>query len=65
MTIKKMGRPTDNPKTIQTRIRMTKDESEMLNKCSDELGITKTEVIIKGIKLVYKKIKDDKWKTPT
>ena len=61
MTIKKMGRPTDNPKTIQTRIRMTKDESEMLNKCSDELGITKTEVIIKGIKLVYKKIKDNKW----
>lgn len=60
MTIKKMGRPTDNPKTIQTRIRMTKDESEMLNKCSDELGITKTEVIIKGIKLVYKKIKDNK-----
>lgn len=54
---RKIGRPTDNPKNIQTRIRMTQEESDMLEECSLFFGITKTEVIIRGIKEVYSKIK--------
>ncbi len=48
------GRPkSDNPRDINTRIRMTKDESKMLQECSDKLGISKTDVVIKGIKKVH------------
>lgn len=50
----KMGRPkVDNPRSVQTRIRMTKEESAMLSKCAKILGVSKTNVVIQGIKKVY------------
>lgn len=52
-----MGRPTDNPKNFQTKIRMTKEEYKMLEECVKLLNATKTEIIISGIKEVYKKAK--------
>lgn len=55
--VKKMGRPTENPKIIQTRIRMTKDEASMLNECAIKLGKTRTDIIIMGIQKVYQEIK--------
>ncbi|WP_455631573.1 hypothetical protein [Megamonas sp.] len=55
--VKKMGRPTENPKIIQTRIRMTKDEANMLNECASKLGKTKTDIIIMGIQKIYQEIK--------
>lgn len=57
MKATKLGRPTDNPKNIQARIRMTQDEADMLNKCAEKLNMTKTDVIVKGIKLVFESIK--------
>ena len=51
------GRPTTNPKTHETRIRMSDCDVEMLEKCSKELSITKADVIRKGIQLVYENIK--------
>ena len=53
----KIGRPTDNPKNFQTKIRMTKEEYKMLEECVKLLNATKTEIIISGIKEVYKKAK--------
>ena len=53
----KMGRPTNNPRVVQTRIRMSIDEAQMLNECAEKLNITKTEVVIMGIKKVYADIK--------
>ena len=53
----KMGRPTNNPRIVQTRIRMSVDEAQMLNECAEKLNITKTEVVIMGIKKVYAGIK--------
>ena len=54
--VKKMGRPTENPKIIiQTRIRMTKDEASMLNECAIKLGKTRTDIIIMGIQKVYQR----------
>lgn len=50
----KMGRPTNNPRTIQTRIRMNKHEKEMLEQCAARLGKTQTEVVIEGIQKVWK-----------
>jgi len=51
------GRPTVEPKTLNTRIRMSDKDVEKLEFCSKETGMTKAEVIRKGIDLVYKKIK--------
>lgn len=53
----KMGRPTDAPKTIQTRIRMNEHEAAILNECANILNVTKTDVIVMGIKKVYADIK--------
>ena len=52
-----MGRPTDDPKIHQTRIRMTQSEWDMLNYCAETLGKTKTDVVINGIENIYKIIK--------
>lgn len=54
----KMGRPTDDPKIHQTRIRMTQRELDMLNYCSEKLGKTKTDIIVEGIEEIYKSIKN-------
>lgn len=52
-----MGRPTNNPRVIQTRIRMTEAEAAMLEECAKVLNKTKTEIVITGIKKVYADIK--------
>lgn len=57
---KKMGRPTENPKNIQTRIRMTEEQAKKLEFCSKEKNITKTDVIILGIEKVYQEILSNK-----
>ena len=51
---KKMGRPTCNPKINQLRIRLSDDEKKILDECCKKTGLNKSEVIIKGIELVYK-----------
>lgn len=50
--IKKGTKLTDNPKNIRLEIRLTKEESNLLQECSDKLHLTKTDVINRGIKLV-------------
>lgn len=57
MAGKKMGRPTEEPKNINTRIRMSVKDAEMLEYCSKETGMTKTDVIRLGIQKVYESIK--------
>jgi predicted DNA-binding protein len=52
------GRPkSENPKKNDTRIRMSDEEVEMLNYCCQVLGLTKADVIRKGIKKVYEEVK--------
>lgn len=52
------GRPKiDNPKTIQMRIRMTKDEADTLKECAEVLQKTKTDIVIMGIQMVHANIK--------
>lgn len=53
---KKMGRPTTNPRTNQLRIRLSDNELQLLEKCCAETCMNKTEVVIKGIELVYSEI---------
>lgn len=52
--ISKMGRPTEDPKIHQTRIRMTQGEWEMLEYCAQKLGKTKTDIVIAGVENIYK-----------
>lgn len=49
---KKRGRPRKSaPRNKRFEIRMTQEQEELLAECSEKAGITKTDVIIKGIEL--------------
>lgn len=51
------GRPTDDPKRHETRIRMSDEDVKLLNYCCEVTGMTKTDIIRQGIREVYAKIK--------
>lgn len=51
------GRPTDNPKKHETRIRMSDEDIEILEYCCKITGKTKADIIREGIREVYTKIK--------
>lgn len=50
---KKLGRPTDNPKDTVLKIRLDKDSVQWLEECRDAMGISKAEVIRRGIKKMH------------
>lgn len=54
---KKMGRPTDNPKTIVKRARMSEDDIKKLQICCKILGISESDVLRMGVNEVYQKSK--------
>lgn len=51
------GRPTDEPKLLNTRIRLSTQDVERLDYCSKQTGLTKAEIIRRGIKEVYEQLK--------
>ncbi len=53
---KKMGRPTDDPKKLSTRIRLSEIDVKRLAYCSQKTGLTKAEIIRQGIQEVYEKL---------
>lgn len=47
------GRPRkENPRNVSLNIRITQDEAQMIQDCADKLDTTRTEVILKGVRLV-------------
>jgi predicted DNA-binding protein len=50
------GRPTENPKRNYTGIRLSNDELDKLKFCMDKTGLSKTNIIRKGIDLVYNEL---------
>lgn len=50
---RKMGRPTDEPKTLNTRIRLSEADIKMLEFCVNKTQKTKAEIIRQGIRVVY------------
>ncbi|MDE5620331.1 MAG: hypothetical protein K2I80_07400 [Ruminococcus sp.] len=50
------GRPTTNKKTERLEIRLAPDELALMQECADKLGVSKTDVINKGVKLVKAEI---------
>lgn len=51
------GRPTDNPKTLNTRVRLSEKDIERLEFCSKKTGKTKSEIIRMGIEKVYEELR--------
>lgn len=51
------GRPTDEPKGNRESFRLSDNDMERLNYCIEKTGMTKTDVIRKGIELVYNEIR--------
>ena len=54
------GRPTANKKTERLEIRLAPNELALVQECADNLNISKTEVINKGVKLVKEEIDKQK-----
>ena len=49
----RMGRPPKkDPRNVNLNLRLTKGEAELIQECADSLNTTRTEVIVKGVKLV-------------
>ena len=48
--------PSKDPKRNDTRIRLTDSEAQKLEYCSKVTGMTKADIIRKGIDLVYSEV---------
>lgn len=55
--MKKGTKLTDNPKDYMLRVRLDKETVEKLDYVSDELSISRSEVVRKGIEEQYQKTK--------
>ncbi|SKC76705.1 CopG family transcriptional regulator [Maledivibacter halophilus] len=53
MANKKIGRPTNAPKNKTIKFRIDDETDKKLRYCSDELNISKSEVLRKGVHKVY------------
>ncbi len=51
------GRPTENPKKYETRIRMSDEDIEILEYCCKATGRSRSDIIREGIREVYAKLK--------
>lgn len=49
------GRPTDDPKPYERKIRLSERDLQRLDYCAEVLGLTKAEIIRQGIELMYEK----------
>lgn len=47
-----MTQSTDNPRNINLSISLTETEAHMLQACADDLKISCTEAVVKGVKLL-------------
>lgn len=48
-----MGRPPKaNPRNVNLNLRLTREEADLIQACADSLNTTRTEVIVRGVKLV-------------
>lgn len=52
------GRPTTDPKKHETRIRMSDEDLRILEICCEKTKLSKAEVIRRGIREVYEKVKE-------
>lgn len=56
MEKKKIGRPTDNPRTEKVGFRMSPTEIADIQKCADVLKTQRVNAIVEGIRLLKEKL---------
>ena len=56
MPLKKGQKLTDNPKNVRFEFRLTRQEADDLKYCADKLGISRAEVVNKGVQLLKAEI---------
>lgn len=54
-----MGRPKSG-RTVAVNLKITEAVNDLLNKCVSETGCTKTDIVTKGIELVYKELQSQR-----
>ena len=54
---KKMGRPTDSPKTFMLRVKMDKDTLNKLDECCKAEGLNRSEFVRNSINEKYDDLK--------
>ncbi len=54
------GRPTDNPKALSTRVRLSQEDIDRLEYCAEKTGQSKADIIRQGIKSVYDSLQQEK-----
>lgn len=52
-----MGRPTNNPKNEELKIRMSKEDKEKLDYCMVKSNKNKSDIVREGIDKVYNELK--------
>lgn len=52
----KLGRPTHDPKILNTRIRLSAVDVERLEFCAEKTGLNKSDIIRMGIQKVYEEL---------
>ena len=57
MGLKKGTKLTDNPAKNQFRVRLTDEELQKLNECTEYYNLSKSDVLRKGIDTLHKGIK--------
>ena len=57
MATKKIGRPTESPKDYMLRVRLDKEILQKLDECCEDQGLTRSEVVRKGIEEQHDKTK--------
>lgn len=57
MATKKVGRPTESPKDYMLRTRLDKETVEKLDYLTNNLKISRSEIVRKGIEEQYQKTK--------
>lgn len=55
MTLKKIGRPTDNPKVTQFSVRFDKETLEILDRYCKENALTRPEGVREAVRKLNKK----------
>lgn len=53
---KKMGRPTENPRTEKIGFRMSPMEIEDIQKCADVLKTQRVNAVVEGIRLLKEQL---------
>ena len=53
---KKMGRPTNNPRTEKVGFRMSPKEIEDIQKCAEAMNTQRVNAVVEGIKLLKEKL---------